>query len=222
MEILYEDKYFLVMNKKPGFVVQGARTIEESLLAKVKKFLKERDKKIGNVFLGVIHRLDKPVSGALILAKRSKCASKFFTLIQEKQLKKIYLAKVEGNPIEKEGFWRDSILTNGSLKETHTYYKVIKSNKKTSLLILYPLTGRKHQLRIVLANRGYPIIGDKRYGSRFEVLNGKAILLHSLYLSFPHPYTQELIEILAPLPEYFQVSLPSLKLRALISTLLSP
>ncbi|MFN3567593.1 MAG: RluA family pseudouridine synthase [Caldimicrobium sp.] len=216
MEILYEDKYYLAVNKEPGVVVQGAKSEEESLLVKVKNYLKKRDQKIGNVFLGVIHRLDKPVSGVVILAKRSKSASKFYTIIQEQRLKKVYLAKVEGNLREKEGFWKDQLSIAGRLKEAHTYYKVIENEKSASLLLLYPFTGRKHQLRIVLAKRGYPIIGDQKYGSTLQVLKGKAILLHSLYIGFYHPYTHQWVEIWASVPKYFQMSIPSSKLKEIV------
>ncbi|MFN4131831.1 MAG: pseudouridine synthase, partial [Caldimicrobium sp.] len=101
--------------------------------------------------------------------------------------------------------WEDYILVKNKFKPALTLFKLLKSNVKESLLLLSPLTGRKHQLRIALAKRGYPIIGDTFYGSKQKVLDGKAILLHALYLSFPHPHTSELLEIWAPLPNYFQL-----------------
>ncbi|MFN3921433.1 MAG: RluA family pseudouridine synthase [Caldimicrobium sp.] len=205
MEILYEDKYLIAVNKKPGWVVQGSRKEQDSLLVQVKSFLKERDKKEGNVFLAVLHRLDKPVSGVLVFAKRSKTAAKFFKLMQDQRVIKIYLAKVEGEFKEEEDLWEDYIFVKSNLKPALTLFKLLKSNVKESLLLLSPLTGRKHQLRIALAKRGYPIIGDTFYGSKQKVLEGKAVLLHALYLSFSHPHTSELLEIWAPIPNYFQL-----------------
>ncbi len=200
MEILYEDKYFIVINKPAGLVVQGARTREESLFHKVKNFLKSRDQKPGEVFLAVVHRLDKPVSGALVFAKRSKSASKFFKLLQEKNLEKIYLARVEGKFKEKSGIWED-FTEEG--KKAITFFYLLKTFSRDSLLLLYPFTGRKHQLRRALAERGHPILGDFRYGSKVKIEKGRAILLHSLFLSFPHPYTGERLKIYAPTPYYF-------------------
>jgi 23S rRNA pseudouridine1911/1915/1917 synthase len=175
-EILYEDKYILVVYKPPGLVIQGTKRNEESLLKILKDFIKERDKKPGNVFLGVVHKLDKKVSGILVLAKRSKSAKKLFESFQRKEVIKLYIAKVEGN-FEGEGIWED--------------------------YLLMPLTGRKHQLRAVLSERGYPIIGDIKYGSKRKILNGEAILLHSFYLSFLHPMNKERLEFWAKIPDYF-------------------
>lgn len=212
MEILYEDKYFIAINKPAGLVVQGARKREESLFHKVKDFLKRRDKKPGEVFLAVVHRLDKPVSGALIFAKRSKSASKFFKLLQEKRVEKIYLAKVEGRWEEKYGVWEDYTEEG---KRAITFFNLLKVFSRDSLLLLYPLTGRKHQLRRALAERGYPILGDFRYGSKVRIERGRAILLHSLFLKFPHPYTGEVVEIYAEPPSYFTLGLTLDKRRIL-------
>ncbi len=200
MKILYEDKYLLVVNKPAGLIVQGAKEKEESLLYRLKEYLKERDKKEGNPFLAVVHRLDKPVTGALLFAKRSKTAGKLFNIIQEKKFEKVYLAMVEGAFKEDFGMWIDATEEG---KRAITFFFLLKHMGRTSLLLLYPFTGRKHQLRKALSFRGYPIVGDIRYGSKIRVDAGRAILLHSLYLRLPHPHREETLEILAYPPHYF-------------------
>jgi len=200
VEILYEDKYLIIVNKPAGLIVQGARGRVESLLYQLKSFLKLRDQKPGEVFLGVVHRLDKPVSGALVFAKRSKTAGRLFESIRVGLFEKVYLAKVEGKVKETSGKWVD----HWEGKEALTYFEVIKRTESASLLLLYPLTGRKHQLRKALSQRGYPVIGDLRYGSGHKVERGKALLLHSLYLSFPHPHREVKVEVIARLPRYFE------------------
>jgi len=214
-EIIYEDKHVLVVYKPPGLAVQGAKRNEESLLKILKNFIKERDKKPGNVFLGVVHKLDKKVSGILVFAKRSKSAKRLFESFQKKEVIKLYIAKVEGI-LEGEGIWEDYLLWDNikkkavilkkaseNAKKAITIYSTLYSLGKETVLLLMPLTGRKHQLRAVLSERGYPIVGDIKYGSKRKILNGKAILLHSLYLSFPHPMSKERLEFWANMPEYF-------------------
>ncbi len=215
-EILYEDKYILIVNKPAGLIVQGAYKKEESFLDLIKSFIKERDKKTGNVFLGVVHRLDKLVSGTLIFAKRSKVAKKLFESFQKKEIFKIYLAEVEGC-LEGEGLWENYLLWDerkrktlvfnnekGDAKKAITCYFSLKASKRSKILLI-PLTGRKHQLRAVLSRKGFPIVGDLKYGSKTKIKNGRAILLHALFLKFPHPMTREDIEIIAPFPEYFSI-----------------
>jgi len=214
-EILYEDKYILVVYKPPGLVIQGTKRNGESLLKILKDFIKERDKKPGNVFLGVVHKLDKKVSGILVLAKRSKSAKKLFESFQRKEVIKLYIAKVEGN-FEGEGIWEDYLLWDNikrkalvlkeaseDAKKAITIYSYLYSFERETFLLLMPLTGRKHQLRAVLSERGYPIIGDIKYGSKRKILNGEAILLHSFYLSFLHPMNKERLEFWAKIPDYF-------------------
>uniref|UniRef100_A0A7V6CDI9 RluA family pseudouridine synthase n=1 Tax=Thermodesulfobacterium geofontis TaxID=1295609 RepID=A0A7V6CDI9_9BACT len=214
-EILYEDKHILVVYKPPGLIVQGTKRNEESLLKILKDFIKERDKKTGNIFLGVVHKLDKKVSGILIFAKRSKSAKKLFESFQKKEIIKLYIAKVEGT-LEGEGIWEDYLLwdnierkalvlerTSENTKKAITIYSTLYSLGKETFLLLMPFTGRKHQLRAVLSKRGYPVVGDIKYGSKRKILNGKAIFLHSFYLSFPHPMSKEKLEFWAKIPDYF-------------------
>ncbi|PMP67015.1 MAG: RluA family pseudouridine synthase [Thermodesulfobacterium geofontis] len=214
-KIIYEDKYILVVNKPPGLVVQGVKRDEESLLRILKDFIKERDKKPGEVFLGVVHKLDKMVSGILVLAKRSKSAKRLSESFQKREVIKLYLARVEGI-LKGEGVWEDYLLwddkkrkalvlkeTSKNAKKAITVYFSLYSLNNETFLLLIPLTGRKHQLRAVLSRRGCPIIGDIKYGSNKKVLNGEAILLHSFYLSFPHPMSKEKLEFWAEIPNYF-------------------
>lgn len=200
MEILYEDKYLIVVNKPAGLIVQGTKDKEKSLFYRLKRYLKERDQKEGEVFLAVVHRLDKPVSGATVFAKRSKTAGKLSRIIQEKKFEKVYLAEVEGFFKENFGIWMDNTEEG---KRAITYFFLLKNRTQTSLLLLYPLTGRKHQLRKALSLRGYPIVGDRCYGAKTRVERGKAILLHSLYLRFPHPHMEEVFNVFARPPYYF-------------------
>lgn len=208
-----------MINKPSGLVVQGVKKEEGSLLYLLKRFIKERDKKPGNVFLGVVHRLDKPVSGAIILAKRSKAAKKLFESFQKGEIIKIYLAKVRG-VFQGEGIWEDYLFWDekkrktlvlhseekGAKKALTLYTTLYFSNKETYLL-LSPITGRKHQLRAILSARGYPVIGDFKYGDNKKIEKGNIILLHALFLGFPHPMTGEKIDVWARVPDYFNFKL---------------
>ncbi|MCX8042384.1 MAG: RluA family pseudouridine synthase [Thermodesulfobacteriaceae bacterium] len=215
MEIIYEDKYLIVVNKPAGWIVQGAKAEENSLLRKLKELIKIREGKKGEVFLGVVHRLDKVVSGALVLAKRSKVAQRLGESFQKGEVVKTYLAVVEGN-LSGEGLWENYLrwdpvkkrtlvleVFSSHTKVSQTIYKSVYSSKDYSIVLLSPLTGRKHQLRAVLAKMGHPILGDVRYGSKVKVLKGEGILLHAWYLSFPHPLSKEKMEFWAKIPSYF-------------------
>ncbi len=215
MKIIYEDKYFLVVNKPAGLVVQGTKTEKRSLLKKLKEFIKIREGKQGDIFLGVVHRLDRVVSGVIVLAKRSKVAKRFFESFKKGEVIKVYLAVVEGY-FRGEGLWENYLKWDSFIRKTlvyetpspnckvaKTFYKTIFSSKFQSIILLSPLTGRKHQLRSVLEKIGHPILGDKKYGSKVEILKGKAILLHSLFLSFPHPLSKEEMKFWAEPPSYF-------------------
>lgn len=218
--ILFEDKSLLVVNKPAGMVVQGAKDLEVSLLNLLKDYLKKRDNKPGNVFLAVVHRLDKPVSGALVFAKRTKAARRLTESFKQKEVGKFYLAEVEGilkgqNLIRAYLKWDQKSHKalvfwepKEGAKESLTYYETLQVVKNRSLVLLFPITGRKHQLRAVLSSLGFPVVGDVRYGSKRLVNQGKAILLHACFLCFPHPLEKEPVEVLAPLPQYF--SFPNL------------
>lgn len=228
-KILKEDKYILAVYKPPSLVVQGAKMVHESLFLQLKEHIKIRDKKPGNVFLAVVHRLDKPVSGVVLFAKRSKSASKLFQAMQKGDFAKVYLAMVEGKFIG-GGFLIDYLKHEerlqkviafdkeaASTKRALTYFESLYSTEKYSLLLLFPLTGRKHQLRVATSRRGAPIIGDKLYGSKVNL--GGRILLHSLFLSFPHPARGESEDIFCPVPQSFLKDVLSLTKDQRIETL---
>ncbi len=212
-KILKEDKHIIAVYKPASLVVQGAKRLEESLLLQLKEHIKIRDKKPGNVFLAVVHRLDKPVSGVVLFAKRSKSASKLFQAMQRGEFAKVYLAVIEGKFLS-EGLLTDYLRyderlrkvlafdkESPSTKRALTYFESLYSTEKYSLLLLSPITGRKHQLRVATSRRGAPIVGDKLYGSKNNL--GGRILLHSLFLSFPHPAKAEREDIFCPLPRSF-------------------
>jgi len=199
--IIFEDKHILVVNKPAGLVVQGGKP-EESLWRKLKDFIKIRDGKPGEAFLGVVHRLDKPVSGVLIFAKRSKSARRLFESFTSGMVEKVYLAIVEGQ-LRKGGLWKDKMIWDKKEKIALTFVQPVVYFRGQTQVLLYPVTGRKHQLRKVLSARGYPIVGDTKYHSREKILGGRAILLHAIYLSVPHPITREKLEFFANPPDYF-------------------
>jgi len=216
-KIIKEDKHILVIYKPVSYVVQGSKQFEESLLLQVKEFLKVRDKKPGNVFLAVVHRLDKPVSGAVLFAKRSKSASMLFQTIQKGDFRKVYVGVVEGE-FSGKGFLVDYLKYDKATRKVVacdkkeptakiaiTYFESILSKKGFSVLLLSPITGRKHQLRVATSKRGAPIVGDTLYGSKIKI-KGR-ILLHSLFLGFPHPSTREIEEIICPvLPSFLEIT----------------
>ncbi len=213
LSILFEDKYFIIVKKPAGIVVQGAPKGKPSLWSITREYIKERDSRPSLPFLGVVHRLDKPVSGAVVFAKRSKAASKLFKVFTSHQVIKVYVAKVKG-VLRGEGLWRDYFKWDErqkkaklystfkkDTKEALTYYEVIDKG----LVLLSPITGRKHQLRAALSKRGCPVIGDVKYGGPPLSYPKAAILLHEIYLSFYHPYLEEEIEVFAEVPKYFSV-----------------
>ena len=194
MEVLYEDNHVIVVNKPAGVAVQAAQKGEQDLLTLVKQFIKERVKKPGNVFLGLVHRIDRPVSGVILCAKTSKGASRLSAQMREGLIEKTYQAVVHGalQPKKarlehflskvKHGTGYKAVISpegNQSVLE----YEVIKSNKKYSLLSIHLETGRFHQIRAQLVAIGHPIVGDTLYGSS-EHLKNDEIRLRAVKVSF--------------------------------------
>ncbi len=208
--ILYEDNHLIVVNKPVGVLVQGDETGDVPLSELVKAFIKERDQKPGNVFCGVIHRIDRPVSGIVILAKTSKGLSKMNELFREDKIRKTYRALVNGIPDPTEAELRHYLRKNSkshksdvfkkpvdNAKESVLSYKVIESRGHQALLEVYPITGRFHQIRAQLSANKTPIVGDLKYGAP-QVLKNKSICLHAYGISFVHPIKNEPIEITCP------------------------
>ena len=213
-QIVYEDNHILVVNKLPSEIVQGDKTGDLPLSEKIKNFIKLRDAKPGNVFCGVIHRLDRPVSGLIIFAKTSKALSRFNELFREKTIQKNYLAVVKNKPPKQSDRLVHYLIKNektnmskaftkpaGEALKAELEYELLASSDNYHLLKIKLFTGRHHQIRCQLSAIGSPIKGDLKYG--FNRSNeGGFIHLHSYELSFLHPIKQEEIYLQAfPLSE---------------------
>ena len=208
-QIVYEDNHILILNKLPSEIVQGDKTGDLPLSEKIKNYIKQRDLKPGNVFCGVIHRLDRPVSGLIIFAKTSKALSRFNELFREKTISKSYLAVVKNKPSKEKDTLVHYLIKNEKTNMSKAFnkpnkhttraeleYEVISSSDNYHLLKIKLLTGRHHQIRCQLSAIGSPIKGDLKYG--FDRTNeGGFIHLHSYLLQFTHPIKQEEILISA-------------------------
>lgn len=216
LEILYEDNHCLVVDKPAGLLVQGDITDDLSLVDLVRADLKARYHKPGNVFVGLLHRLDRPVSGVVLVAKTSKAAARLSADFREGRVKKTYLAVVEGRLPGESGEFRDglrkdavrnvvSAVPEGSPESllAITRYRRLDVRGGRTLAELEPVTGRPHQLRVQLASRGLPIVGDRKYGARSRLAcaaGGERLALHAATLRFNHPTRREAIEVSAPVP----------------------
>ncbi|AJW64283.1 tRNA pseudouridine synthase C [Elizabethkingia miricola] len=209
-QIVYEDNHLLVINKQVGQLVQGDKTGDKSLLDEIKDFIKIRDHKPGNVFLGLVHRIDRPTSGLVIYAKTSKALSRLTQMVKNREIEKTYWAIVpkEMIPLEQKlvHYLRKNEKNNKATvfekvtegtKEARLHYKVIRTLDNYYLLEIDLETGRHHQIRAQLAKVGIPIKGDLKYGAPRSNPDG-GIHLHARKLSFIHPVTKEVIEIIAP------------------------
>lgn len=212
-QILYEDNHLLVINKKVGQLVQGDKTGDDSLLEIIKDFLKIRDHKPGNVFLGLVHRIDRPTSGLVIYAKTSKALSRLTQMVKNREIKKTYWAIVPKEMIPQSQrlvhYLKKNEKTNKATvfpkptdgaKESILNYQIIKVFDNYQLLEIDLETGRHHQIRAQLSKIGVPIKGDLKYGSPRSNPDG-GISLHARKLEFIHPVTKENIEITAPVPQ---------------------
>ncbi|AEH45066.1 pseudouridine synthase [Thermodesulfatator indicus DSM 15286] len=209
--IIYEDNHLLVVEKPGGLLVQGDSTGDITLLSMAKEYLKEKYQKPGNVYLGVVHRLDRVTSGVVIFARTSKAAQRLAKFFREKLVKKHYLAVVHGSPPPK-GLLEDKIAWDENKrkayisskgKEASLVYLKLRTKNKKSLLLVQPITGRKHQIRVQLAKRKHPIVGDVKYGSKERIYFGRAILLHAWRIVLPHPVKDEILRFEAGLPFYW-------------------
>ena len=211
-DIIYEDNHLLVVNKRSGDLVQPDPSGESALEDQIKEFIRQRDAKPGRVFLGVVHRIDRPVSGAVLFAKTSKALARLNEMIREGEIKKTYWALVEQRPEAERGELRHYILRDGrtnrskayakpkaDAKEARLNYEMIGCSDRYTLLDIELLTGRHHQIRCQLSKMGCPIKGDLKYGAKRSNPNG-GISLHSRSLVFTHPVRKELVEIIAPVP----------------------
>jgi 23S rRNA pseudouridine1911/1915/1917 synthase len=211
-QILYEDNHLIIINKCPSQIVQGDKTGDEPLSEQIRDYLKKKYHKPGNVFCGVVHRLDRPVSGALIFARTSKALARMNEQIKNREIKKIYWAIVKDPPPDQKGHLIHYITRNPKknksfivpeknpgAKKAELVYTYLQHSEKYHLLEIELLTGRHHQIRAQLAHIGCPIKGDVKYG--FPRTNPNAsIHLHARKIVFVHPVKKEKIIIESPLP----------------------
>ena len=213
MKVLYEDNHIIIINKAAGEIVQGDKTGDKSLCDTMKAYIKEKYAKPGNVFIGLPHRLDRPVSGIVVFAKTSKALERLNRMFSEGSVKKIYWALTKGIPVPAEAEIDSWILRNEKMNKSFSYPKEVKGSKRAVLhyrlaaasqnynLIEVELkTGRHHQIRCQLSSIGCPIKGDLKYGAQRSNPDG-SISLHARYIEFIHPVSKELIAVTAPLPD---------------------
>lgn len=212
-DILYEDNHLLVVNKHAGDLVQPDPGGESALEDQIKGFLRERDGKPGEAFLGVVHRIDRPVSGAVLFAKTSKALVRLNELIRRGEIRKTYWAVTEQAPEPTEGELRHWVLRDGKTnrsrafdapragaKEARLRYRLLGASTNYTLVEVELLTGRHHQIRAQLSKIGCPIKGDLKYGARRSNPDG-GISLHSRSVEFLHPVRREPVAVVAPVPE---------------------
>jgi 23S rRNA pseudouridine1911/1915/1917 synthase len=211
LDVLYEDNHCLAVAKPSGLASAHFQGDEETLDLRVKRYLKEKHQKPGNVFLGVVQRLDKPVSGVILFARTSKAAARLAEQFREGTVEKVYWAVVEGEVARTAGtledwLWRDRDAGRVNVVEPNDpaarqallHYQCRAQHEGLSLLEVRPQTGRTHQLRVQLAHHGHPIYGDAKYGSVHTFDNG--IGLHARALTFLHPVRYEPVTLTAPVP----------------------
>ena len=208
--ILYEDNHLLGVYKQGGWLVQGDRTGDITMLDMAKSYLKEKYKKPGDVFLGLVHRLDRPVSGVLLFARTSKAASRLANEFRLRRTEKTYLAVVLGRVHDAAGELAGYIerthlrsrLASGpseKAKEARLTFTRVAVREQMSLLKVLPVTGRHHQIRLQLSNLGYPVVGDLKYGAK-SPLEDKTIALHASRLVVKHPIKDEYVTLESPPP----------------------
>ena len=213
MQVVYEDNHIIIVYKESGEIVQGDKTGDEPLAEKVKAYLKEKYAKPGLVFLGIVHRLDRPVSGLVMFARTSKALTRLNDMFRHGEIHKTYWAVVQDKPEESEGTLEHWLTRNEKQNKTYVYYHEVPGSKKAILnyrmigqteryylLEINLLTGRHHQIRCQLAEMGCPIKGDLKYGARRSNPDGSISLL-AHRLEFIHPVKKEPIVVESPLPD---------------------
>ena len=197
INIIYEDNHLLIVEKPINIPVQADSSHDLDFLTILKDFIKKRDNKPGNVYLGLIHRLDRPVGGVMVFAKTSKCASRLSEQVRERILKKEYYAIVEGK-LEKSGILKDYLLKNSKNntvyvdkkgKEAILEYNLLEYKNGLSLVNINLKTGRSHQIRVQFSSRNHPLYGDQRYNK--NAIPGQQIALFAHSLTLNHPITKE-------------------------------
>jgi 23S rRNA pseudouridine1911/1915/1917 synthase len=224
MHVLFEDHHLLAVNKPAPLMTQAPAGVP-SLEAEVKAYIKDKYAKPAGVYLGIPHRLDRPVSGVVVFCRNTKAAQRVAEQFQKHTVTKVYWALVEGVVADDAGEWRDHVRKvddqaraeivppdTAGAKEAVTAFKVLRRDAGATLLELTPRTGRMHQLRVQAAARGHPVVGDALYGSTrpfgppTELPRDRVIALHARRLAFDHPFRhQARVELEAPTPDYWNV-----------------
>ena len=213
MEIVYEDNHLIIVYKHSGEIVQGDKTGDVPLSEDVKCYLKEKYQKPGNVFLGVVHRLDRPVAGLVVFAKTSKALTRLNKMFRDSEVHKTYWAITKNLPPQSEGTLTHWLVRNEKQNKSYAYdhevphskkailkYRLIGQSDHYCLLEVNLMTGRHHQIRCQLAHMGCPIKGDLKYGAQRSNPDGSICLL-AHHVEFVHPVSKQLISLDSPLPE---------------------
>jgi len=213
MHVLFEDNHLILVNKAPGEIVQGDKTGDEPLSEKVKKYIGEKYQKPGDVFLGTVHRIDRPVSGIVLFARTSKALERLNKMFREKQIAKKYWACVKNAPPAAEGHITGWLKKNEKQNKSYVsaeekpgslfselIYEMAGKGEQYYLLEVNPVTGRHHQIRAMLASVGCPIKGDVKYGAVRSNPDG-SIHLHARSISFIHPVSKEEVKVTADPPD---------------------
>lgn len=211
LQILLEDNHLLAVIKPAGLATMGVAAGETSVLTVARQYVKVRYAKPGNVYLGVVSRLDEPVSGVLLFARTSKAAARLSEQFRHRSVEKTYWAIVDGDGLPPSGRWEDVMAKDEPRKRMHRVghdnadgakavleFRQLRRLSVGWLVEISPETGRKHQIRVQFAERGWPVLGDKKYGSKRNFPTG--IALHSRRLAFDHPISKARIELVAPVP----------------------
>ena len=212
VKVIYEDNHLLVVEKPVNILSQGDNTNDDDMVNLLKKYLKEKYNKPGNVFVGLVHRLDRPVGGCMVFAKTSKAASRLSEQVRNKSFKKTYRAVIHGNMNKKEDNLLDYLYKNKKTnmvsvvskntkdaKDARLYYETLDSQKGFSLVQIDLKTGRPHQIRVQFASRKHPLFGDQRYGQHLNKV-GQQIALWSYKIEIVHPTTKEKMEFVCDVP----------------------
>lgn len=209
INVVYEDNHIIVVEKPVNIPVQADDSKDLDFLSMIKKYIKDKYNKPGNVYVGLVHRLDRPVGGIMVFAKTSKAASRLSEQVRLNKIKKVYHAVIEGKPL-KEGHLEDYLLKDSKTNTTKVNksgklsildYKLISTVENLSLVKVFLKTGRSHQIRVQFSSRNLPLYGDQRYNKNAKV--GQQIALYATALSFEHPTTKEFLTFEIDLPNKY-------------------
>ena len=215
VKVIYEDNHLLVVEKPVNILSQGDNTNDDDMVNLLKKYLKEKYNKPGNVFVGLVHRLDRPVGGCMVFAKTSKAASRLSEQVRNKSFKKTYRAVIHGNMNKKSDNLLDYLYKNKKTnmvsvvnkntkeaKDARLSYETLDSKQGFSLVQIDLQTGRPHQIRVQFASRKHPLFGDQRYGKHLNKV-GQQIALWSYKIEIQHPTTKEKLEFICDVPKKY-------------------